>query len=853
MSTEDISAGQTVSHYRLLSKLGEGGMGVVFSAEDVRLGREVAVKFLGGVRNRRMSRARFAREARSASLLNHPNVATVYDYGETEQGRPFIVMELLRGQTLADALDSGGLTVGKAVEVIRGVLEALGEAHRNGIIHRDVKPSNVVLGEKGMVKVLDFGLAKSLSDEEAVSITAATAPAGADHSAGDALADLPTCTLDGAVLGTPLYVSPEQATGSPVDERGDLFSVGAVLYECLAGRPAFAAPSVVEIFANIISPAQPKAPSTYNPAVPHSLDRITLKALAKRPGDRYQSAQEFLDELHGVDLGDGGATSQNKRQLWGSSLDALYRKLVSGDELGNYSRGASAAANAHASVKRRPRMLAALALTVPLLILGSLLGAPRGWWGRPPINSVAVLPFVNDTEDEGVDYLSEGLTDALIGRLGKLPGVKVISRNSVAKYRGQDVDAASVGAALGVEAVLTGSVVKAGGDMRVTVELIDSRDRSLIWGTQIVTSHAEFLASEDAISREVAKNLRGDPVGGAKAMTTNRREVNPIAYDHYLKGRRDWSKRTGDALRQAIEHFQQAIDIDPDFALAYSGLADAYVLAGGIRPKESYMRARAAAAKALELDASLGEAYATLGFIKTHAGHDWAGGEADLRRAIELSPNHATAHHWYSALLLAQGRFDECQRELKKAQELDPLSPIINTDVALFPLYLRRYDEAVALLEKNRDLFPNSFPAHYYLGWAYTQTGRYEEAAASYEKAMALSNRHSMALTMLGYTRAAQGRRDEARAVLAELQELTKRQFVSSYRFAVLYTALGDKDAAFEWANRAYEEQDILLVYVNVSPFSDALRQDPRFGELLRRMGLGESPATPPEGAAPDR
>lgn len=843
MNPEDIAAGQTVSHYRLLSKLGEGGMGVVFAAEDVRLGRQVAVKFLGGMRNRRLSRARFTREARSASVLNHPNIATVYDYGEMEQGRPFIVMELLRGQTLADVLNAGRMNLEEGVNVARRVLEALTEAHRNGIIHRDVKPSNIILGEKGLVKVLDFGLAKSLCDEEAAVSSPLTGQA-----ASDAWADLPTCTLDGTMLGTPLYVSPEQATAVSVDERSDLFSVGAVLYECLAGRPAFAAPSVVEILAHIISPTQPAPPSSYNPSVPASLDRVTLRALAKQPGERYQSAQEFLDDLNEVQIGES-AEAQSMRPIWGSSLDSLYRRLVSrGNEFRSFSRSpvVAATATATAGTSRRPRWLAALALMLPLLALGSLFLVLPAWRGGARITSVAVLPFVNETGDENLDYLGAGLTDALITEVGRLPGVKVTSRNSVAMYARRDADAAAAGSALGVEAVLIGRVTGTRENLRVTVEMINARDRSRIWGGQYDTSPHEILSVEDGIGREIRRNLLDGSGGEAKVVTTNGREKDPAAYDHYLKGRREWSKRTGDALRRAIEHFQRAIDIDPDFALAYAGLADAYVLAGGVKPRESYMRARAAASKALELDGSLGEAYATLGFIKTHSDRDWAGGEADLRRAIELSPNYATGHQWYAAHLIAHGRFEESLLELRKAQELDPLSPIINTDIALFPLYMRKYDEAVALLERNRDLFPNSFPAHFYLGMAYTQASRYDEAATSYEKAMALSNRHSMALSMLGYTRALAGRQPEAREVLAELQAMLQRgQYVSPYRFAVLYTGLGDKDAAFEWLNRAYDEQDVLLVYVNINPVSDTLRQDPRFVELLRRMRLGAGGYTP--------
>lgn len=836
MNLDGIAAGQTVSHYRLLGKIGEGGMGVVFAAEDVQLGRQVAIKFLGVARNRRLSRARFLREARSASVLNHPNVATVYDYGEREDGRPFIVMELLRGQTLSDVLNAERMTVERSVHVVRSVLAALIEAHLQGIIHRDVKPSNIVLGEQGSVKVLDFGLAKSLADEGTGGASAAAATSETGYAVGVASADLPTQTLNGVVLGTPLYVSPEQATGATVDERADLFSVGAVLYECLAGRPAFGAPSVVEIFAQVVSPVQPPPPSSYNPSVPAMLDRITLKALAKSPGERYQSAQEFLDDLSRIESGSG---ADRERQVLGPSLDFLYRWIVShGCESRSSARRRWVPAPP-ASKARRPRRTLVLVLLVCVVTVGSALIGLRFQRPRAPVNALAVLPFVNETQDQGADDVIEDVTDALITSLGRQSGLKVISRNSVNKYKGQQVDAVVVSADLGVQAVLTGRVSRSGEKLRVLIELIDARDRSRIWGGQYFMSPTDLLTLKETITREVIEKLRGGSGGEGKDMTTNRHEVNQLAYDHYIKGRRQWNKRTGDALRLAIEHFQQASEIDPDFALAYAGLADAYVLAGGIKPRESYLRAKAAAAKALELDPTLGEAYATLGFIKTHYESDWTNAEADFKRAIEFSPNYATAHHWYAAHLLARSRYDEALAELRKAQELDPLSPIINTDIGLFYFYQRRYGEAVGYLEKNRDMFPLFFPAHYYLGWAYMQDGRYAEAAASYEQALTLSKRHTMVLAMLGYSHVLAGRQSEARAILAELQERAKHQYVSPYRFAVLYTGLGEKDTAFQWLNKAYDEQDLLLIYVNINPFSDTLRQDPRFGELLHKLGLG--------------
>ena len=460
MSFVEPQTGQTISHYRLLSKLGEGGMGVVFVAEDARLGRHVAVKFLSVGQHGRLSRARFLREARASSVLNHPNIATVYDYGETDDGCPFIVMELLRGQTLADLICAGPLTVERSVTIIRGVLEALGEAHRHGIVHRDVKPSNVLLGERGQVKVLDFGLAKSLSDADP------RAPGA------DTLSALPTQTLDGVVLGTPLYVSPEQATGAQVDGRSDLFSVGAMLYECLTGRPAFAAPSVVEIFARVIDPAAPPAPSAFNPQVTRELDRVTLRALSKTPAGRYASAEEFLQDLARVRL---RASDEPRPNVLGPSLESLYRKIVSRGNLARISARVRRTERATAMrqgvrPRRHLKWLSSCVIVFSLLFLTASTYRPAH-----AIDSIAVMPFVNESRDESLEYLSDGLGDSLILGLSRLPGLRVISRNSVAGYKGREVDPAAAGAELKVRAVMTGRVRRTGDELSVTSELVDAR------------------------------------------------------------------------------------------------------------------------------------------------------------------------------------------------------------------------------------------------------------------------------------------------------------------------------------------------------------------------------------------
>ncbi|MDQ3688059.1 MAG: tetratricopeptide repeat-containing serine/threonine-protein kinase [Acidobacteriota bacterium] len=827
MNFGEPQAGQTFSHYRLLNKLGEGGMGVVYTAEDTHLGRQVAIKFLLAGQHRRLSRARFLREARSASILSHPNIATVHDYGETDEGWPFIVMELLRGQTLSDLLGTHALTVWQSVSIIRSVLEALCEAHRHGIVHRDIKPTNIIIGERGQVKVLDFGLAKSLGNEDAV---------GAD---AETLSALPTQTLAGAVLGTPLYVSPEQATGAAVDRRSDLFSVGAVLYECLVRRPVFAAPSVVEIFAQVINPVAPPPPSAFNRAVPLALDRVTLKALAKPTGDRYQSAEKFLEELRRVSLPEPAAeeTDDSPHQLIGPSMDSLYRKVVSREnELRGNHREVKSNVVGEVSRWRRVAMMCVAGVAALLLLLSAL----RAYMAQPPesLESVAILPFENEGGDESIEYLTDGLTDSLIFSLSQLPDLKVISRNSVVRYKGQQVDPVEVGSSLKVQAALTGRVNRVGEELRVVVELIDTRDGRRLWSDEYRRKHSNLSSVQQEIARDLGGRLRQKLSAENPSMAPKRLQANPDAYDLYLRGRWHWNKRTGDGVTQAITYFQQAIDLDPAYALAYAGLADAYVLNSMVKPRESYMRAAAAAAKALEFDATLGEAHATLGFIKAHYERDWAGADTEFEHAIELSPNYATAHHWYSVALLSRGHFDHALREVRRAQELDPLSPGINTDLGLCYFYMRRYDEAAVHFKRMTELFPDFFPAYYHLGWTYTQKHMYTEAIEQYQKALTLSKGHTMVRAMLGYAYAVSGREAEARHILKELEALTERQYVSPCRFAILYAGLGEKDLAFQWLDRAYDELDILLVYINVTPFYDPIRDDPRFGELRHRLGL---------------
>jgi serine/threonine-protein kinase len=824
MSSEAIASGQLVSHYRLLDQIGRGGMGVVFTAEDIHLRRRVAIKFLDQERNTRVSRARFLREARAASVLSHPDIAAVYDYGETDDGRPFIVMELLRGQNLSDVLEQAGLTLDRSVSVVGRVLEALAEAHRHGIVHRDVKPSNIHLGERGEVKVLDFGLAKSLNDES---------PAGQDAAAGD----LPTRTLAGAVLGTPLYVSPEQATGAPVDQRGDLFAVGAVLYECLTGRPAFAAPSVVEIFARVISPEPLPPPSRYNPSVPPALDRVTLKALAKRTADRYQSAEEFLEELRRVRVPDAGTPP--RQRAFDLGPQRISRTISSGWNAlrAPFQKRVESLTNSASLSPRNARRLSGLLLICTLVLVLGFVGL-RAYREGGPIESVAILPFTNETGDENVEYVSDGLADALVESLATVSGLKVISRSSTLKYKGREADPSAVGSALNVQALLTGKIARTDGRLEVTAELVDTRNGRRVWVKRYTGNFGNVLSVREGLVRDLIEELCPDLSATRKSAATRRPSTDPAAYDLYTKGRWHWNKMTIDGARQSIDYFQQAIDIDPNFALAYVGMAETYMLNSWVPSRESYLRAQAAVTRALQLDPDLGAAHATSGFIKTHYERDWAGAEEEYRRAIELSPNGASAHQWYAAHLMALGRAEDSFREINRARELDPLSPLLNANVGLYYVQQRDYDRGIEELKKVEVLFPGFFVTHYYEGYAYMCKGAYAEAVAEYEKALALSKRHPLVLAALGYTHARAGREAEARDMLHELEEMKREKNVPPMRFAIVHAGLGDKDEAMRLLEQSYEQQDVLLIQISTFAYFDSLKDDPRFQDLLRRMGL---------------
>jgi serine/threonine-protein kinase len=834
-----LSPDSQFGRYQIRSLLGVGGMGEVYLAYDSKLRRQVALKLLPAeLTQNKVRLARFEREAYAASSLNHPNIMTIHEIGAIgeEGGHHFIASEYIEGESLRQHMKHGRLELRETLGLTSQIAEALSVAHEAGIVHRDIKPENVMVRRDGYVKILDFGLAK-LAHE--------TATAANEVNSDAPTREVPFNTEPGVLMGTATYMSPEQARGLELDSRSDIWSLGVVLYELVAGKLPFEGGTTTDVLAMILH-REPPSLLLYQSSLPAELERIVEKALAKERDARYQTSKDLSVDLKRLKQRlemdaelERSITPEQEARRTGAAAGAP--SIRSKPELTNEAAVVPTISSAEYVVReiKRHKSAAAVVLTTLILaIAAAVLYYTYSSRRSTAISSVAVLPFANLSSDPNMEYLSDGVSESLINNLSQLPSLKVISRGSTFKYKGKEVDLQEVAQALGVQAIVTGRVLQRGDQLQVSVELVNASDKTQMWGEQFNRRATDALAVQMEISQQIADKLRLRLTKAEQQQLVKDTNVNPEAYEQLLKGRFYRVKSGPDNLRKAVEYYNKAISIDDRYAVAYAELASTYRLMGGnsfLDPKEARPKAEAAARKALELDGGLAEAHHAIAVLRDDD-WDWSGAEQEFKRATALNPNLARVHTSYADFLSKMGRHDQAIAEIKRARELDPLSTSAHANVGYMLYFAREYDQALEQLKKTLEMDKNFGFAHLMLAYTYDAMGQHNEAIAEYEESIRLQGDNTSSQCYLGYALAKAGRRNDAGALRKRLE--TTKEYVSPAELAVLYVGLGDREHALSALERAYTEHDLQMNFLAVDPHYDALRSEPRFQELIRKVGL---------------
>jgi serine/threonine-protein kinase len=796
---------ESIAQYRIIKKLGAGGMGEVYLALDTKLDRKVAIKVIRpDALTEEHLKKRLVREAQAAAKLDHPNICAIYDVNEAGP-YTFIVMQYIEGETLAEKMTREPLGITTTLAIMEQAAEGLAEAHAHGIVHRDIKPQNMMLTQRGQLKILDFGLAKQMLSGDSVDNEAPTQE---------------LLSTPGHVVGTMPYMSPEQVQGEPLAPSSDIFSLGITLYEALAGKHPFKDKSAAVTMSRILL-GEPISTEQFQTQVSPELQALLSKMLRKDRAARYQNAHDFLTDLRQL------SSPQSSRAETPTPITTQRKTFVD-------------------------RILQTSTLTKAAVVGGALALilagiALRGWFPIEHSQSLAILPFTYASTDPQLmanadrEYISDGMTESIINNLSQLTNLKVIARSSVFRYKGKDLDVRAIGRELNVASVLVGEVKQTGNDLRIAVELMDVQGNRSLWGATYERKTGDIQTVQQEIARNVSEKLRLKLTGTDQTQLTKTYTENGEAYEAYLKGRYYWNKRTDEGFKKAIEFFQEAINKDPSYALAYTGLADCYTLRsdyGFLASQEGYSLAKGAVTLALKYDDSLAEAHTSLASIIAATDWNWQGAENEYRRAIELNPNYPTAHHWYGSQLILQGRIAQGIQELRTAQQLDPLSLGINKDLAVALMYARDYERALQQCRKTLEIEPAFLVMSTYIAQVYELQQNYTQATAEIEKAHAAAPDDAEIAYGLAQAYVLAGKKNEALKIASELNQPGKAFLPKEA--AYLYSLLGEKERAITILQNAAENHILAVAELNVDPRLTDLRKDARAGQILQKIGLSQ-------------